>query len=83
MVVRLHPHALQRLGERGATAEEVRVTIVDGEPFPANFGRTGFRRNFAFGGAWRGRRYATKQLEVIAVREDDDWLALTVLTKYF
>ena len=83
MEVRLHPHAADRLGERGAGEEEVVETVLDGEPFPAKLGRTGFRRNFAFGGIWRGRRYAIKQLEVIAVREGDDWLVLTVITKYF
>jgi hypothetical protein len=83
MVVRLHPHAIQRLGERGATEQEVIATVLEGEAFPAKFGRTGFRRNFGFGRAWRGKTYATKQLEVIAVRERDDWMVLTVVAKYF
>jgi hypothetical protein len=48
--VRLHPHAVLRLNERGATADEIAATVMDGEPFPAKQGRTGFRRNFAFGG---------------------------------
>jgi hypothetical protein len=47
------------------------------------YGRTGFRRNFAFGADWRGRRYETKQLEAYAVEEDGDWLVITVLVKYF
>ena len=47
-MVRLHPHALDRLSERGATEEEVRATVLEGETFPAKFGRTGFRRNFRF-----------------------------------
>ena len=28
MIVRLHPHALERLAERGATEEEVRATVL-------------------------------------------------------
>ena len=28
MTVRLHPHALERLAERGATEEEVRTTVL-------------------------------------------------------
>ncbi len=58
-------------------------TVLDGESFPAKFGRTGFRRNFAYGELWRGRRYATKQIEAYAVREDDGWLVLSFITKYF
>jgi hypothetical protein len=48
VTVRLHPHCLDRLIERGATEEEVINTVLDGESFPAKYGRTGFRRNFAF-----------------------------------
>jgi len=81
--VRLHPHAQERLSERGATEEEVRATVLGGEPFPAKFGRTGFRRNFHFDLVWRGRRYAMKQVEVFAVPEGDDWLVITVVTRYY
>jgi hypothetical protein len=81
--VRLHPHATARIVERGATPGEVEATVRGGERFPARFGRMGFRRNFAFGGIWRGQRYRTKQLEAFAVEEDGDWLVITVLVKYF
>jgi len=83
MQIRLHPHALERLAERGATAEEVLATVETGERFPAKFGRSEFRRNFPFGGWWRGRRYATKQVEAYAVEEEDGWLVITVVVKYF
>jgi hypothetical protein len=83
LTVRLHPHAAARIAERGATPEEVEATVVAGEHFPARFGRTGFRRNFAFGGNWRGKRYRTKQIEAFAVEEEGDWLVITVLVKYF
>jgi len=48
MAVRFHPHALERMIERGATEDEVKAAIELGEQFPARFGRTGFRRNFPF-----------------------------------
>jgi hypothetical protein len=48
MPVRFHPHARERMGERGATEDEVRATVNQGEQFPAKFGRAGFRRNFQF-----------------------------------
>ena len=71
------------MGERGATRLEVTATVEDGERFPAKFGRTGFRRNFPFGDEWRGKAYRTKQVEAYAVREDSDWLVITVITRYY
>jgi Domain of unknown function (DUF4258) len=81
--VELHPHARERLFERGATEEEIVATVSQGESASAKFGRTAFRRNFAFNSVWRGRRYATKQVEAIAVDEGDYWLVITVIAKYF
>lgn len=81
-MTRLHPHAHGRLAERGATEAEVIATVEAGECFPAKFGRTGFRRNFTFDGTWRGRQYATKQIEAYAV-EEDGWLVISFLVKYF
>lgn len=84
MIVRLHPHALERIEERGATEDEVRATVESGERFPAKFGRDGFRRNFSFNGLWRGRTYPTKQVEVYAVEEKpEEWIVITVITRYF
>jgi hypothetical protein len=37
----------------------------------------------SFEGNWRGRRYNTKQIEVYAVEEKEDWVVITVMTKYF
>jgi hypothetical protein len=82
MSVRLHPHTRGRLPDRGATEAEVIATVEAGETFPAKFGRTGFRRNFVFDGEWRGRRYATKQVEAYAV-EEEGWLVITVIVRYF
>ena len=83
MTVRLHPHARERLAERGATEEEVLAAVEHGERFAAKFGRIGFRRNFSFAGMWRGRGYATKQVEAYAVEEGNTWLVITVVVKYF
>ncbi len=83
MPTRLHPHAADRLPERGASEDEVLHTVAEGEEFPAKYGRTGFRRNFAFNDIWRDKHYATKQIEAFAVREGDDWLVISFVTKYF
>jgi hypothetical protein len=79
----IHPHARGRAAERGATEAQIVATVEAGERFPAKFGRTGFRRNFAFDGIWRGRRYASKQIEAFAIEETGAWIVITVLVKYF
>jgi len=83
MKVLFHPHAIDRMAERGASPEEVRLTVEQGELFPAKFGRIGFRRNFTFDNYFRGKYYHTKQIEAYAVSEESDWLIITVLVKYF
>jgi hypothetical protein len=74
---------MERLLERGANESEVVLTVEEGETFTAKFGRTAFRRNFPFDGIWRRKHYGTKQIEAIAVLEGEDWLVLTIVTKYF
>jgi hypothetical protein len=83
MTVRFHPHALERMLERGAREAEVVATVEQGERIAAKYGRTGFRRNFAYDSQWRGRRYANKQIEAFVVQEADEWLVLTVIVKYY
>lgn len=82
-MVKLHPHVKERMAERGATEDEIVATVENGETFQAKFGRIGFRRNFHFNGIWRGRQYATKQIEIIAVKENNNWIVITVITRYF
>ncbi len=83
MSVRLHPHAQVRLIERGATEEEVIATVENGTPFAAQYGRTGFRCNFPFNAEWQGKVYAMKKVEATAVKENEDWLVITVIVKFF
>lgn len=83
MKVTLHPHAQDRIQERGATEDEVTATVERGERFAAKHGRAGFRCNFQFDGEWNARRYSTKQVEVYAIEEELGWLVITVIVKYF
>jgi hypothetical protein len=83
MKVELHPHAQDRLRERGATQEEVITTVEQGERFSAKHRRHGFRCNFPFHGEWNGKTYSTKQLEAYAVEEDNGWLVITVIVKFY
>jgi len=82
-MVRIHPHAKERLSERGVFEQEVIATVEEGETFPAKYGRIGFRRNFPFNGIWRGKHFATKQVEAYAVQEGNDWIVITVIARYF
>ena len=59
-MIRFHPHALQRMKERGATKNEVEKTVELGEHTQAKHGRTGFRKNFSFERKWNNRFYQTK-----------------------
>lgn len=83
MTVRFHPHALERLAERGTTEAEVVATVQTGEQFAAKFGRAGFQKTFRYESTWQGRFYAAKEVETFAVREGEDWLVITVVTRYY
>ncbi len=83
MSVKLHPHAQARLIERGATEQEIIATVSGGAEFPAQLGRTGFRRSFVFNAEWNGKYSATKKVEAIATKQEEDWLVITVIVKYF
>ena len=83
MIIKFLPHARERMEERGVTEYEIINTVEEGEEFTAKFGRTGFRRNFEFGGVWRGKQYQTKQVEVFTVNENDRFIVITVIVKYF
>lgn len=83
MKVTFHPHALSRLPERGATEQEVVDTVIKGEKFQAKFNRTGFRLNIPFDKEWNGKNYNTKQIEAYAVFENECWLVITIIVKYF
>ncbi|MGA1874741.1 MAG: DUF4258 domain-containing protein [bacterium] len=83
MKISFHPHALERIIERGTTEDEVRAAIEGGERFPAKYNRTGFRRNFPFDSNWHGKYYKNKQVEAYAVDENATWVVITIITPYF
>jgi len=83
MSVQIHPHARTRMLERGVTEQETVAAVEGGECFPARLGRMAFRRNFVYNTVWRGRFYRTKQVEAIAVKEQEDWVVITVLARFF
>jgi len=83
MTINIHPHAAQRMRERGATAARVRETVMKGNQSPAKFGRTQFSLTFPYGKPWNGKKYARQKIEVLAATIVDGWLVVTVIVKYF
>jgi len=79
----IHPHALQRMEERGASKEEVGLTIEMGLVSPARFGRQKYGMTFSFGNYWRGELYEYKHIEAYCVIDGDDIIVVTVVVKYF
>lgn len=71
-------HALDNLGDRGATRDEVEDAIRLGEQIPAKERRIAFRKNFPFRSTWKGRPYETKQVMPIVVEEPDRLVVITV-----
>ena len=82
-VVEIHPHAIGRGPERGITEGEIIETVLTGQSAPAKFGRMSFRKTFLYRGVWRGREYASKEVEAIAVEITGGWLVLTAISRYF
>jgi hypothetical protein len=83
MKVRIHPHAVRRMTERGCTRPEAEYTVKHGSRAPARFGRRRFTHAFAYNRKWQGRTYRRKAVEAFAVEEAfDEWLVITVIVKY-
>ena len=76
-------HALEQMPDRGATREEVELTIRAGERTLAKGGRSTFRKNFSFQRVWKGRYYEIKQVMPVVVEESDRIVVVTVYTFYF
>jgi len=88
MTVRIHPHAIGRMKERGCTRAEVEYAVRHGSRSPAQFDRTGFKHTFAYNRRWLGKLYRRKSVEAYAVDEspgegEEDWLVVTVIVKHF
>jgi hypothetical protein len=83
MRIVFHPHAYERMKERGATEAEVIETVRNGESFPAKYGRHGYRKNFRIKAAVGHRRYSAKQIEAYCVHEARSIVVVTVIVKYF
>ena len=82
MVV-IHPHAKERALERGASEYEIIDVVETGEVFPGKYGRKGFRKTILYNDIWQGKHYYVRQIECYAVKEQEDWIVISLLVKYF
>ena len=76
-------HSLDQIGDRGATKDEVKKAIREGERISAKEGRLAFRKNFLFAGVWKGKHYRIKQIMPIVVEEENKFIVVTVYVFYF
>ena len=76
-------HATERMGERGASEDDVREAIRIGHCEPAQRGLIQYRLNLEFNGKWDGRYYAIKQVVPIVAEEKEQLVVVTVYTFYF
>ena len=76
-------HAIERMRQRGASEDEVRETIRNGELLEAREGRMAVRKNFPFGKVWKGKLYRMKQILVVVAEEQERVVVVTVLVFYF
>ena len=68
------------MADRGASREEVELTIRTGECLPAKKGRLSFRKNYSYNSMWKGKFYQVKQVMPIVAEESDRFMVVTVYT---
>jgi hypothetical protein len=76
-------HARQRMHERGAREEDVRLAVRTGEREPAQRGLVLYRLNLQFNREWDGRYYGVQQVVPVVAEEADRLVVVTVYTFYF
>ena len=76
-------HAKQKMRERGASIEETKEAILQGEHIPAKHGRMAYRKNFQYNSKWGGSFYHIKQVLAITKKENAKTFVITVYTFYF
>jgi hypothetical protein len=77
-------HASERMLLRGATENEVREAIIDGERDVAKSGRFASRKTFEFNAISpiNNKRYALKTVEVIWIDEPEEIVVVTTKVYY-
>jgi hypothetical protein len=82
MAVIYHPHALERMAERGATEDEVLKTLETGKISIAKFGRRMYSMSFPFGNYWRSQFYKGKHIDAYVADDEENIIVITIIVKY-
>lgn len=61
----------------------MRKAIREGDTSDARHGRTEFRYSFSCENEWNGTYYDHKELTVYAVYDDENWIVVTVISRYY
>ena len=80
--IQFSKHALDPMIGRGASEDEIRLSILDGEEIPAKRGRKAYRKNFPFESHWKGKYYSIKQVVPIVKEESKGIMVITVYVFY-
>ncbi len=81
--VRFSGHALEQLGYRGTTSEEVIMAIQTMEWKPAELERLECHMNMEFDKEWNKKKKKNKQVRPIFVEEMNEIVVVTVYVYYF
>ena len=82
MRIRIDPHTLERLEERGATEEEIQDVIETGLVIPGKHGRIGKAKIYGFNEERHGIYYEQKRVEVFYIIEENVIVTVTVYVFY-
>ena len=82
MRIKLIEHAKERVKQRGATSEEVKAVILNGEQIKAKRGRKAKEMIFEYKKKWLRKTYPQKKVQVIYVEEENQIIVITVKVFY-
>ena len=82
MEIRIDPHTLERLEERGTSEAEIKEVIETGTAVPAKYGRQARAKVYEFRSEWSGRYYEQKRVQVIYAEENSQIITITVYVFY-
>jgi len=82
MLIRIHPHTLERAEERGTTRGEIEEVIQTGTPIPAKGNRQAREKVFDFRRQRQNAYYDQKKVQVVSVMEEEVAITVTVYVFY-
>jgi hypothetical protein len=78
MHIQIDPHTLERARERGASEEEIKETLENGNDIKAKGNRLGKAKIFPYDTFWNGKYFQEKKVEVFYVVENNQIITVTV-----